>query len=113
MCNTDFFNAFQKPIVFINTARGKVLQTSALVYAMEQGKVFGACLDVLEYEAVSFENIYRDKLPDDFQYLCNSERVILSPHIAGWTHESNIKLSSLLAKKIIDAFGQDPLNKRS
>ncbi|MDA3865194.1 MAG: NAD(P)-dependent oxidoreductase [Salinivirgaceae bacterium] len=107
MCNTEFFNAFEKPIVFINTARGKVLKTSALVHAMEQGKVVGACLDVLEYEAVSFENIYREKLPADFQYLCDNERAILSPHIAGWTQESNIKLSSLLAKKIVDAFGAD------
>lgn len=102
MVNEPFLNKFRKPIVLINTARGKVLNTEALMNAMKGGKVTGACLDVLEYEATSFENLYNEKLPAAFEFLKNSDRVILSPHIAGWTHESNIKLSSLLAAKIIN-----------
>jgi D-3-phosphoglycerate dehydrogenase len=102
MVNEAFLNKFRKPIVLINTARGKVLNTEALMNAMKSGKVTGACLDVLEYEATSFENLFAEKLPAAFEFLKNSDRVILSPHIAGWTHESNIKLSSLLAGKIID-----------
>lgn len=106
MCDEQFFNAFAKPVTFINTARGKVLKTSALVSAMKSGKVIGACLDVLEYEAVSFENLHKSDLPADFQYLSTSERVVLSPHIGGWTHESNVKLSTFIAKKIIKAFSK-------
>lgn len=102
MVNDDFLSRFAKPIVVINTARGKVLKTSALVNAMKTGSVTGACLDVLEYEATSFENLFLEKLPEPFEYLKNSDRVILSPHIAGWTHESNVKLSSMLAEKIIE-----------
>jgi D-3-phosphoglycerate dehydrogenase len=102
MVNDDFLKQFRNQIIVINTARGKVLQTEALVNAMKSGKVTGACLDVLEYEATSFENLFSEKLPEAFEFLKNSERVILSPHIAGWTHESNVKLSSLLAEKIIE-----------
>jgi D-3-phosphoglycerate dehydrogenase len=102
MVDEAFLNRFKKPIIVINTARGKVLHTEALMHAMKKGVVTGACLDVLEYEATSFENLFSEKLPEAFEYLKNNERVILSPHIAGWTHESNIKLSSMLAEKIID-----------
>lgn len=105
MVNEKFFSAFRKPIVLINTARGKVVSTRALVKALQSNHLAGACLDVLEYEAVSFEHLYREKLPDDFQYLTQHERVVLSPHIAGWSHESNINLSAVLAEKIINESG--------
>jgi D-3-phosphoglycerate dehydrogenase len=72
-----------------------------LVNALENGKVNGAALDVLEYESTSFENIEADSLPEPFLYLISSERTILSPHIAGWTHESHEKISRTLANKII------------
>ncbi len=101
LANEKFFNSFRKPITFINTSRGKNLDTASLVNAMKKGKVNGACLDVLEYEAVSFENLHKEQLPEPFEYLINSEKVVLSPHIAGWTHESNVLLSSILAEKII------------
>jgi D-3-phosphoglycerate dehydrogenase len=68
--------------------------------AMGKGKVLGACLDVLEYEKASFENLTADGLPKEMQYLIDSEKTILSPHIAGWTHESNIRLAKILYKKI-------------
>jgi D-3-phosphoglycerate dehydrogenase len=72
---------------------------------MKSGKVLGAALDVLEYEQVSFENLHSgNDLPEAFQYLINSKNVVLTPHIAGWTHESNIKLSEFLADKIIKEF---------
>lgn len=104
MADADFINAFAKPVILINTARGKVIKTSHLVDGMKRGKVRGACLDVLEYEAVSFEHLHKKALPEEFRYLCESDNVVLSPHIAGWTHESNIKLSSVLAEKIIAEF---------
>ena len=105
MVNNDFINRFRKNIYIINTARGKVLKTEDLVNNMKQGKVLGAALDVLEYEKVSFESLHsEDSIPEALNYLINSQNVVLTPHIAGWTHESNIKLSEYLADKIIRAF---------
>lgn len=99
-----FFDKFKKPIYVINLARGKVIQTSALVEAMKNDQVVGACLDVLEYEKSSFESFFEQELPQDFQYLLKSDRVILSPHVGGWTHESYFKLSDVLADKILSHF---------
>lgn len=97
----SFFNGFSKPIYFINTARGKCTDTSALVNAIKNGKVKGACIDVLEYESLSFEGIPVSSMPAPLQFLIQSDKVILSPHIAGWTHESNYKMSKLIAEKMI------------
>lgn len=105
MVNGNFLSQFRKNIFLINTARGKVLNTADLVSAMEAGKVKGACLDVLEYEAVSFEDLQAETLPEPFKYLIKSDKVILSPHIAGWTHESNEKIARILAEKIISLKG--------
>lgn len=97
--NTDFFKNFKKPIWFINTSRGKVLQTDALIQAIKSKKVIGAALDVLEFESVSFEKV--NEMPDTFQQLIELPNVVLSPHIAGWTHESNIKMAQVLFNKIM------------
>jgi D-3-phosphoglycerate dehydrogenase len=99
--NTDFFENFSKAVYVVNTSRGKVLNTESLVHCLETGKVKGACLDVLEYESTSFEALERSNLPGPFQYLIDSEKVMLSPHIAGWTYESNEKIARVLAAKII------------
>jgi D-3-phosphoglycerate dehydrogenase len=105
MINDDFINRFKKDIYIINTARGKVLKTDDLVKNMKSGKVLGAALDVLEYEQTSFENLHSgNDLPEAFQYLIKSNKVVLTPHIAGWTQESNVKLSEFLAEKIIADF---------
>lgn len=105
MVDDEFINRFKKNIYIINTARGKVLKTEDLVKNMKTGKVLGAALDVLEYEQTSFEDLHSgNDLPEAFQYLIQSDKVVLTPHIAGWTHESNIKLSEYLADKIIEAF---------
>ena len=85
----------------INTARGSAVITNDLVKAIEENKILGACLDVLEYEKASFENFFTDKnLPESFQYLIDSDKVILSPHVAGWTVESKFKLADTIVKKI-------------
>ncbi len=101
--NDDFVSSFKKNIYVINTARGKCLNTKDLVKHMKTGKVIGACLDVLEYESVSFEDIDTTTLPEPMQYLLKSENVVLTPHIAGWTHESNYKMSKIIAEKMIKA----------
>jgi len=102
--NQSFLEKFKKNIYFINTSRGKQVVTDDLVACMKSGKVIGACLDVLEYESLSFEGLDKDKLPPSFRYLTESDRVILTPHIAGWTHESNEKISATLARKILELF---------
>jgi D-3-phosphoglycerate dehydrogenase / 2-oxoglutarate reductase len=102
LVNSEFISAFKKPVYLINTARGKCLDTSALVDAISSGKVTGACLDVLEYESVSFEAIGTAEIPEPLKFLINSDKVILSPHIAGWTHESNYRMSRLAAEKMIE-----------
>ena len=103
--NDAFIAACSKSIVLINTARGMNVDTAALVRGLESGAISGACLDVLEFEKRSFEGLSADALPDAFRYLIQSDRVILSPHIAGWTHESYVKLSSVLADKLEALFG--------
>lgn len=102
MVNADFINAFAKPFWFINTSRGKNVVTDDLVAALELGKVLGAGLDVLEYEKLSFENLFIDtEKPKAFEYLLAAENVLLTPHIAGWTFESHEKLAQTIVDKII------------
>jgi len=105
MVDDSFINQFKKNIFIINTARGKVIKTEDLVKNLKTKKVLGACLDVLEYEDVSFEKL-KSELNDSSNYLINSDRVILSPHIAGWTVESNEKLARVLAGKIKTVLGK-------
>ena len=99
MIDEEFISKMKKNFYFINTARGKNLKTSALVNALKFGKIKGACLDVLEYEKTSFENL--ETKNKDLEYLLNSEKAIITPHIAGWTHESKIKLAQVIVDKIL------------
>lgn len=100
MVNSEYLSRFRKPIYLINTARGQCVDTESLLNAIDSGKVFGAALDVLEFEKFSFENLNSSDLPDSFRQLINSRKVILSPHIAGWTHESNYKMADIIVHKI-------------
>jgi len=99
--NQAFLQRFRKPIYVINTARGLVLNTADLVAGMKEGKVLGAALDVLEYEKQSFESFSSEHLPAPYTYLLNSDNVLLSPHVAGWTAESKLKHAEVLVKKIL------------
>lgn len=120
MVNSEFINSFKKPFWLINTARGKSVVTEDLVNALDTGKILGAGLDVLEYEKSSFENLFKTaepkfrwmrktkktgllsavEAPEAFQYLINADNVLLTPHVAGWTVESNIKLAQTIVDKI-------------
>ncbi len=100
MFNSEFITRFKKPFWLINTARGTVVDTVALVAALENGKILGAGLDVLEYEKSSFENMFEQKnFPEAFRRLIQMQNVILTPHIAGWTRESKIKLAEVILNK--------------
>lgn len=105
LINDDYLNCFKKNIYFINTARGKAVVTQDLVKHLKSGKVKAAGLDVLEQEKASFEALHQSEVPESLKYLINAENVLLTPHIAGWTHESKIKLAESIANKIIAQFG--------
>ena len=104
MVNTQFINEFKKPFWFVNTARGKSVVTKDLVAALKSGKILGAGLDVLEYEKASFEQLFTSDMPEAFHYLIQAKNVILSPHVAGWTLESKVKLAQTIVDKIIAKF---------
>ncbi len=101
MIDMKFIDGFTKPFYLLNTARGKCVVTKDLVEALHSGKIIAAGLDVLEYEQSSFENLLlNSKIPEDFQELLKLKNVILTPHIAGWTHQSKEKLSQTIVDKI-------------
>ncbi|AJR02983.1 2-hydroxyacid dehydrogenase [Siansivirga zeaxanthinifaciens] len=104
MIHSEFINAFKKPFWFINTARGKSVITKDLVDALASGKILGAGLDVLEYEKSSFEDMFTSTMPGPFQYLIQSHKVLLTPHVAGWTIESKEKLAQTIVDKIKENF---------
>lgn len=93
-----YISRFKKPIYLINTSRGKCVHTKTVLSALNDGRLSGACLDVLEFEKTSFNETF---FSEEFNELIKSDKVILSPHIAGWTHESYQKLSKVLLAKIL------------
>ncbi len=105
MIHNEFINAFHKPFWFLNTARGKCVNTEDLVASLKSGKILGAGLDVLEYEKSSFEDMFDEKvLPEAFQYLIQAKNVLFTPHVAGWTVESKEKLAQTIVDKIKERF---------
>lgn len=106
MINNRFISQMDHPFYLINLSRGSIVKTPDLMDGIETKKILGACLDVLEYEKTSFENLFTDQgqLPMPFRYLINSSKVLLSPHVGGWTNESYYKLSAVLLKKIINFY---------
>jgi len=104
MVDASFINAFAKPFWLINTARGKSVVTADLVTALQSGKILGAGLDVLEYEKLSFETLFEGERPAAFEALLKAKNVLLTPHIAGWTQESKIKLAQVIVDKIIKLY---------
>ncbi|THD69639.1 hydroxyacid dehydrogenase [Robertkochia marina] len=115
LVNKEFIDSFAKPFWFINTARGKSVVTEDLVEGLKSGKVLGAALDVLEYEKASFESLFEEgEAPESYQYLVDSDRVVLTPHIAGWTVESKEKLAQTIVDKIrISFFKKTSKSRRS
>lgn len=109
LVDENFISKMKKNFYLVNTARGKNVKTSALVDALKSGKVRAAALDVLEYEKSSFENLdtstsLSTSNKEDLQFLLDSEQVIVTPHIAGWTHQSKEKLAQFIVDKIVQQF---------
>lgn len=99
--DAEFFAGFRHNLFFINTSRGNQVDVQALLKAIDSGKVIGAALDVLPFEKASLEGLNANPL---FEELIQNKNIILSPHVAGWTKESYVKLSSVLAEKIVAKF---------
>ncbi|KQR72274.1 NAD(P)-dependent oxidoreductase [Pedobacter sp. Leaf176] len=95
MINDEYFFHFKKPIFFINTARGEIVNTLAVLNNLESGKILGAGLDVLEAE--KFPSLGEKSW---YEALKANEKVILTPHVGGWTFDSYRKISEVLAEKL-------------
>lgn len=95
LVNDEYLFHFKKPIFFLNTSRGEIVNTQAVLNAIKQGKILGAGLDVLQVE--KFPEMEAQSW---YNELKNEGRVILSPHVAGWTIESYRKISEVLAEKL-------------
>src|SRR5690606_27317413 len=99
MVDADFFHRFKKPIFFLNGARGEIVNIEALIQAINDKTVLGACLDVLSVEkAAEFHETTW------FAELAAFRNVLLTPHVAGWTVESYYKISKVLAEKVADYY---------
>jgi D-3-phosphoglycerate dehydrogenase len=102
--NDEFTSKLGKSCYLINTARGKHVEIKSLLKALDEGKILGACLDVLEFEKKDLTGLGFEDLPEDFKNLSGRSNVILSPHVAGWTVESYKRLSNVLADKILSLY---------
>ena len=97
MVNTTYLSKFKKKIILINTARGEIVPLSDLAESISMGFVRGAALDVLENEKI---NELTPPQREGFRNLIRGGNVIFTPHIAGWTFESHIKINVALVEKI-------------
>ena len=103
MGNESFLKKFNNSIYLLNISRGKIVNTKDLINAIDLNIIKGAALDVLEYEPSSFDPFLSDseKL---YNKLKNNYKIILTPHVAGWTKESYFKLSNVLANKVLNHY---------
>jgi len=97
LVDKKFINSCKDKVIILNTSRGKVIDTEALVYALESGKIGGACLDVFENEK---PHTFSQSETNTYKRLYARENVVLSPHVAGWTHESLHKIAKVMLSKL-------------
>lgn len=97
MANADFFNSLQRKPFVINACRGNVLDTAALIDALQKKQVSGAALDVLENEKIDDLTTIQ---AEQFRFLVAQPNVIVTPHIAGYSHEAYYKMSAVILDKL-------------
>lgn len=96
MVDDTYLARFRKPIFFLNGARGEIVHIPAILNALDEGRVLGAAFDVLPVE--KFPALAEQSW---FGPLITHERVVCSPHVAGWSVESYYKIADVLAQKVI------------
>ena len=97
LANDDFFNSLEKKPYFINTSRGRVQDTAAIVRALDKDLIRGAALDVLENEKL---DTYTEEEKKHINLLLHDPRIIITPHIAGYSHEAFEKMGMVLVQKL-------------
>jgi D-3-phosphoglycerate dehydrogenase len=97
LANVNFFSSLKKQPYFINTCRGKVTNTDALIDALKKEKIMGAALDVMENEDFA---TYDRREQNNLDWLAAQPNVILTPHIAGYSHEAYFKMAEALVKHL-------------
>ena len=97
MADESFFNSLQQKPIIINTSRGSVVNTGALKDAIQQKKISGAALDVMENEQAGALPAIEREIID---FLLNQSNIILTPHIAGYSRQAYYKISSLILEKL-------------
>jgi len=108
LVGNGFVEKFSKPFVLINTSRGPIVDTEYLIKMLKSNKLKGACLDVFENEKTA---TYTDAERIIYKELFQIKNTVLSPHVAGWTHESKQKMAQTLLKKIKSVLKVDLYNK--
>jgi D-3-phosphoglycerate dehydrogenase / 2-oxoglutarate reductase len=103
MINSDFIARVQKPFYLLNIARGEIVVLADVMQGLQNGKIRGAGLDVLENEKLAKLTPSQQAA---FDYLRTSNRVILTPHVAGWTHESYVRINEVLVKQFLSRESQ-------
>jgi D-3-phosphoglycerate dehydrogenase len=99
MADAAFFNSLQQSPFFLNTSRGKVVHTDHFIGAIKNKKIAGAALDVLENEKLG---TYTQHEKENLDWLLTQPNVIITPHIAGYSHEALYKMAKVLTAKILE-----------